>query len=119
MGYSLEIIDPKTGSAFDLGATYDIRGSTYAVGGTRWAEIDVTFNYTPIIQRVLGCKLADLHGRDAQDTVKPLREAADKLSLFPCCDDYWHACEPNVRTTLLQLAALAEMCPGGRWDVSA
>lgn len=46
MSYDIELCDPITGVALELDAPHQMRGGTYALGGTREAHLNVTYNYS-------------------------------------------------------------------------
>ena len=53
MSYDLSLLDPVTREVLTLDEPHQMRGGTYQEGGTREARLNVTYNYAPILLRVL------------------------------------------------------------------
>ena len=45
MSYSIELCDPVSGDVLQLDTKHEMRGGTYALGGTTEAELNITYNY--------------------------------------------------------------------------
>ena len=45
MSYDINLCDPVTHDVLELDDPHDMRGGTYAMGGTREAHLNVTYNY--------------------------------------------------------------------------
>ena len=115
MSYDIELADPVTGETCELSAPHHMRGGTYQMGGCSMAELNVTYNYGPIFFRVLGeGGVRSIYGMTGAASLPILRAAADKLA-DNASADYWEPTEGNAKRALLQLEALAEMCPDGVW----
>lgn len=117
MSYDIELQDPVTGECIILDANHQMRGGTYAVGGTAKARLNVTYNYYEILCRCLDNDkgIRALYGIQAVDSIPMLEAAIAKLS-DDVNSDYWKATEGNVKRALYQLLALAKMRPDGVWD---
>lgn len=116
MSYDIALNDPTTGEPMILDASHHMRGGTFALGGTREASLNVTYNYSPHYSRVMGEKgIRTIYGMTGAVSLPILREAAAKLG-DDVDDDYWKPTEGNAKRALLQLAALAEMRPDGVWS---
>lgn len=107
MSYDIRLLDPVTREQLETEVAHDMRGGTYAMGGTTMLWLNVTYNYGKHYYRVLGDK--------GIRTISVLEAAAAKLS-DEISDDYWEATEGNAKRPLLQLAAMARMRPDGVWD---
>ena len=116
MGYSISLIDPASGSTRKLDAPHYMRGSTYAIGGTTDAALDVTYNYSPIFRRTFGDRgIRAIYGMTGAASIPVLDAAIAKLG-GDVDADYWKATEGNARQALKHLRELARMCPDGVWS---
>lgn len=116
MSYDIELRDPVTREVIMFDAPHLMTGGTYAVGGTREAWLNVTYNYGDIYRRVLGEDgIRSIYGMTGAESVSVLEEAASKLS-DDATGDYWEATDGNAKRPLLKLAAMARMRPDGVWD---
>ena len=116
MSYDIYLADPVAGGAIELPSSHEMRGGTYALGGTRKAWLNVTYNYSPHFRRVLGDDgIRCIYGKTGAETIPLLTEAAAKLG-DDVDEDYWNPTEGNAKRALLQLKALAELRPDGVWE---
>lgn len=116
MSYDIRLCDPVTHEALQTDVHHDMRGGTYAMGGTTGLWLNVTYNYGKHYYRVLGDKgIRTIYGMTGAESIPVLEAAAAKLS-DEVSDDYWEATEGNAKRPLLQLAAMARMRPDGVWD---
>lgn len=107
----------RHGETIQFDESHDIKGGTYAVGGTNEAWLNITYNYAPILRRVMGMPLRNLEGMRAGDTLTLLRFAISQLG-DDLDSDYWKPTEGNVKQALQGLLALAEAAPHGVWHVT-
>lgn len=115
MSYDIQLNHPVTGKVLHLDTPHQMRGGTYAVGGTTELSLNVTYNYYQHFERVLGnLGIRTIYGMTGAESIPLLTEAADKLK-DDVADDYWQPTEGNAKTALLQLIALAKMRPDGVW----
>ncbi|MGL4230899.1 MAG: hypothetical protein ACRCWJ_05975 [Casimicrobium sp.] len=133
MSYDIQLVDAVTGETLELDAPHQMRGGTYAVGGTTQAHLNVTFNYAPHFGRVFdtlsephakapewlknGWPIAGLrtiYGLTGTESLAVLDKAIGLLA-DDVDRDYWKPTEGNAKRALLQLRALAEMRPDGIW----
>lgn len=116
MSYDVRLCDPVTHEALQTDVPHDMRGGTYAMGGTTGLWLNVTYNYGKHYYRVLGDKgIRTIYGMTGAESIPVLEAAVAKLS-DEVSDDYWEATEGNAKRPLLQLAAMARMRPDGVWD---
>lgn len=116
MSYDIRLLDPVTREQLETEVAHDMRGGTYAMGGTTKLWLNVTYNYGKHYYRVLGEKgIRTICGMTGAESIPVLEAAAAKLS-DEVSDDYWEATEGNAKRPLLQLAAMARMRPDGVWD---
>ena len=91
--------------------SHTLAGGTYCRGGTSEPWLNITYNYGGAFRRVLGEKgIRTVYGMTARAGAALLREAAAKLDGEPDAD-YWAATDGNARKALIDLAALADLCP--------
>jgi len=116
MSYDIELCDPITKKVLQLDTPHDMRGGTYALGGTQEAWLNVTYNYADYFYEVLGDRgIRTIYGMTGAESLPILEAAAEELA-DDVDDDYWEPTEGNARAALLQLAALARLRPDGVWD---
>lgn len=115
MSYDVYLTDPVSGETLNVDVAHQLRGGTYAMGGTSEAWLNITYNYGEHFRSVLGDDgIRWLYGKTAVDTIQNLQEAADALK-NDASEDYWEATEGNAKRALLSLIALAKMLPNGVW----
>jgi hypothetical protein len=114
MSYDIELIDPVTKATLQLDNPHDMRGGSYAVGGTKDASLNVTYNYAPIFYRVIDGGIRGIYGKTGAESMPILRSAIGKLA-DDVSDDYWEPTEGNAKRALSQLFALALLRPDGIW----
>lgn len=116
MSYDIDLNDPITKHPIELDAPHQMRGGTYAIGGTTKASLNVTYNYACHYFRVLGNKgIRTIYGMTGSDSIPVLTKAIDSLG-DDISEDYWEATEGNAKRALIQLRTLAQMRPDGVWD---
>jgi len=118
MSYDICLKDPVTREVIILNRAHHLRGGTYAVGGTKEAWINVTYNYAPLFRQTIDEEkgIRFIYGMTGAASLPILRRAAGLLGDDVDDDDYWSPTEGNVKRAILKLTALAEMCPDGIWD---
>ena len=115
MSYDIRLSDPVTGEALSIDAPHHMRGGTYCVGGTDRAELNITYNYGPILHRVLPDGIRGLYGRSGAESIPLLKSAIADLG-NDTDPDYWAPTEGNVKQALNHVLALAHMRPDGVWS---
>ena len=116
MSYDIELCDPVTKKVIELDQPHFIAGGTYQVGGTQRLWLNITYNYSTILYRVLGDNgIRGIYGKTGAEVIPILKDAISKLG-----DDidknYWTATEGNVKKALCGLLALAQLRPDGVFD---
>lgn len=116
MSYDINLCDPVTRDVLLLDDPHDMRGGTYAVGGTREAHLNVTYNYAEHYKRVLGEKgIRTIYGMTGAESIPALEAAASRLA-DDATGNYWDDTEGNAKRALYKLIALAKLRPDGVWD---
>lgn len=107
MSYDIEVLNPE-GQVVQLPRKHSLTGGTYEEGGSHSAELNVTYNYSPIY-RQYGFSIRDLGGLSPGDASERLRAVIAAMPEEPPCDNYWRATVGNARKALVDLAALIEL----------
>lgn len=116
MSYDIYLKDPVTGSTIEFEEPLDIRGGTYAIGGTTEAWFNITWNYGKHFRRVLGEKgIRAIYGLTGEESLPLLRKAIGELEGKPD-PDYWASTEGNAKAALRGLVTFAERAPHGVWE---
>ena len=116
MSYDIRLNDPVTGEVIELDSPHQMRGGTYAIGGTSEAWLNVTYNYGKHYYRVFGeGGIRTIYGMTGAESIPVLKLAIDALG-DDVSTDYWEATEGNAKRALCQLLAFAQMRPDGVWD---
>ena len=117
MSYDIRLVDPITRETLQTDRDHQLRGGTYAMGGTDEAWLNITCNYSPHFRRVLdenqGIRV--LYGKTALESLPLLASAVQQLG-DDVSSDYWAPTEGNARKALLDLMQLAIWLPHGVWD---
>ena len=117
MSYDVTLRDPCTNATIVFPEKHHMRGGTFEVGGTREAWLNVTYNYGPHFERVLGPEgLQTLHRQTGGESTALLEKAISLLK-DDVSDNYWDPTEGNAKRALLILLDMANAEPGGIWDV--
>ena len=116
MSYDIYLLDPVTRDFIELAEPHHMRGGTYALGGTKLAHLNVTYNYAQHFVRTIGLSgIRNLYGKTGAESIPILNAAISQLG-NDVHSDYWEPTEGNAKRALMQLRALAEMRPDGVWD---
>lgn len=116
VSYDIDLKDPITKEILHLDHVHQMRGGTYAIGGTTEASLNITYNYAKHYYRIMGDKgIRTIYGMSGADSIPVLQNAANSLG-DDVSEDYWEATEGNAKRPLLQLIALAQLRPDGIWD---
>lgn len=113
MSYDISLCDAITGEVLQLDQPHHMRGGTYAIGGTRDASLNVTYNYYKHYQSIGGIRA--IYGLTGAKSLPLLAKAIAALG-DDIDSDYWRPTEGNAKRALIQLQALAQMRPDGVWQ---
>jgi hypothetical protein len=97
-------------------------GGTYALGGSTYAELNVTYNYARILEAAFVSAgnnewpgmIEWLDGRSVADTIPELEALAAVLP-DATDEDYWEATPGNVGHAVAILLSMAREIPTGIW----
>jgi len=117
MSYDIQLVDPVSKETLLLDNVHDMKGGTYALGGTAEAWLNITYNYAKYFYDHIDEEdgIRSIYGKTGFDSIPILEKAIAKLG-NDVDDDYWKPTEGNAKKSLLQLVALAKLRPDGVWD---
>jgi hypothetical protein len=116
MGYAIHLEDPVTRETIHFESPHEMRGSTYAVGGTTEAWLSVTYNYSKHYYRVFGEDgIRKIYGKTGAEAIPIISEAIASLD-DDVSDDYWEPTQGNAKRALNHLLAFAQMRPDGIFE---
>lgn len=133
MSYDIYLADPVTREALQADVAHQMRGGTYAVGGTSEMWLNVTYNYAKWYYKdyAFGEKgIRAIYGLSGSESIPVLRKAIDGLEaskeelpedeVKECAENgiagYWVPTRENAIKPLYQLLAFAQMRPDGVWE---
>ena len=121
MSYDISIVDRKTKEQIEVEFPHDLKGGTYAIGGTRELWLNITYNYAPFFRKVFSEHGPDgihyIEGQKVEDTIPWIEKAIEQLG-DDVDDNYWAPTEGNAKRSLINLLKLAKMYPEGEWEVN-
>lgn len=121
MSYDISIVDRKTKQEIEVERPIDLRGGTYAVGGTTRLWLNITYNYAPFFRKVFSEHgpngIHCIEGQKVEDTIPWIEKAIEQLG-DDVDSNYWAPTEGNAKKSLINLLKLAKMCPEGEWEIS-
>jgi len=113
MSYDIWITDEE-GNTLTSDELLQMRGGTYAVGGTHEATLNITYNYGVLYRKVFGrFGIRSLYGKTGREAI-PLLEAAIARLGTKRSPNYWDATSGNAGAALADLLVLCRMFPDGR-----
>ena len=118
MSYDIRLVQKGTGETVTMPENHFIRGGIYAVEGTKQLCLNITYNYSTVLARVLGDErgIRSLYGQKSYDTLQTLCSAIKKCNRADISDNYWQPAENNVAMALVGLLEMALMAPTGVWQ---
>ena len=126
MGWDFDLCDPVTKEILEADEKHQIKGGNYCVGGTTELSLNVTYNYSDIINKKMKeLKIGEecsygyafyLMGKTGAETIEPLKKIIASLK-DDADDDYWNATEGNAKRALCGLLAFAQLRHDGVWRV--
>lgn len=136
MSYDISLTDPVTKETLLLDVPHQIKGGTYAIGGTNKAELNITYNYGRwyrmegvFPERERG-GIRSIYGMTGAESITVLKQAiavltnsdqeltAEEQAEYERqgATGYWMPTKTNAIRPLYGLLAFAQMRPDGVWD---
>ena len=144
MSYDIELKDPVTKRVIELDAVHMMTGGTYAIGGTREAWLNVTYNSSRWYYKAgvfpefkdenayNGKRdgIRSIYGMSGAESTPILQQAIsvlenmdedlseEEVEKYTAADvtGYWMPSRENAIKPLYQLLAMAQLRPDGIWD---
>lgn len=119
MSYDIELVDPVSKQVIEIADAHFMRGGTYRLGGSNKLSLNITYNYSSILHRVLVPKstpseyttgIRSLYGLTALEGIPLLESAIGELA-DDSSEDYWEPTEGNVKRSLNNLLTMCKMRP--------
>lgn len=133
MSYDISLREPVTGEQVYFDEPHQMTGGTYAIGGTREAWLNITYNYAHWYYRegVFGEDgIRTIYGMSGADSIPVLEKAIkslentidglpeEKIKEYEeqGVKGYWFPSKENAIKPLYQLLAMAKMRPDAVWE---
>lgn len=119
MSYDINLLDPITKNVIEINDAHFLRGGTYKVGGSTELSLNMTYNYSEFLHKVIKPKytpsedksgIRSLYGLTALETI-PILEVAISNLKDDVDEDYWKATEGNTKRALNNLLTMCKMRP--------
>lgn len=115
MSYDIKLTDSLTGQVLESDTKHELRGGTYALGGTTELWLNVTYNYSKHYYRTMGkLGVREIYGKTGAESI-PMLECAIAQLGDDVSANYWDSTEGNAKRALEHLVAMAKMRPDGVW----
>lgn len=119
MSYDINLLDPITKKVIEINDAHFLRGGTYKMGGSTELSLNMTYNYSKFLHKVIQPKstpseyetgIRSLYGMTALEAIPILEAAISKLkSDFD--EDYWSPTEGNTKQALNNLLTMCKIRP--------
>lgn len=133
MSYDISLVDPVTKETLVADTTHQMRGGTYAIGGTDEMWLSVTYNYGRWYRKDYAFGengIRSINGLSGAESIPVLKKAITGLEeskeelpeeeINQCLEQgvsgYWMPTKENAIRPLYQLLAMAQMRPDGVWE---
>ena len=121
MSYDIRLVEPVSGNTIEFDNKHEIKGGTYAIGGTTEAWLNITYNYGKFYREVYPKEgIRCVYGKSGAESIPMLEHMIKTLQLsYPeasTSSDYWDSCPGNALVPLHQLIAMAKFRPDGIWE---
>ena len=119
MSYDINLLDPISKEIIEINDAHFLRGGTYKMGGSKELTLNITYNYSEILHRVIQPEntpseyktgIRSLYGMTALEAI-PILETAISSFKNDVDEDYWKATEANVKRALNNLLTMCKMRP--------
>lgn len=106
MSFDIDYVN-ENNDTIQLSNKHQCRGGTYALGGMKFASLNITYNYSKFFIKAFGEKgIQELDGLSINDAKVKIEKAINKLSDEGANNDYWAGTEGNARKALMDLLSV-------------
>lgn len=133
MSYDISLVDPVTKETLIMDSPHQMRGGTYAIGGTDEMWLNVTYNYGRWYRKDYAFGengIRSINGLSGAESIPVLKKAITGLEeskeelpeeeVNQCLEQgvsgYWMPTRENAIRPLYQLLVMAQMRPDGVWE---
>lgn len=117
MSYDVSVVDTD-GNEVVLSSTNVEQGGTYAIGGTRDAWLNITYNYSEFFRKQLGSDgIYRLDGMKPEEALPLVENAVDNM-VGERDADYWAKTEGNAKAALTSLGKILKAAIEDGYDGS-
>lgn len=138
MSYDISLRDPVTKETLCMGSPHQMKGGTYAIGGTDEMWLNITYNYADwyYMDGVFGKEgdenkgIRTIYGLSGAESIPVLKHAIETLENSDKeiseeerkqheeqgATGYWMPTKENAIRPLYSLLAFAQMRPDGIWE---
>lgn len=119
MSYDINLLDPITKKVIEINDAHFLRGRTYKIGGSTELSLNMTYNYSKFLHKVIQPKSTPskyetgirlLYRMTALEAIPILKIAISKLK-DDFDEDYWSPTEGNTKRALNNLLTMCKMRP--------
>jgi hypothetical protein len=115
MSYDVYFCDPVSREVIELEDVHFMRGGTFAIGGTKELQLNITFNYEGNYAKH-NFSIPFLHEKTALDVIPEIERVISLLG-DDVSENYWDATDGNAKKALIALLTMAKMRPDAVIDV--
>ena len=133
MSYDIYLKDPVTKEVIEFDEKHEMRGGMYAIGGTKEAWLNITYNYSNWYYKdyAFGEKgIRTIYGMSGAESIPVLKKVIQSLENTnedlseeeikelkdQGVNGYWLPTKENAIKPLYQLLAMAQLRPDGIWE---
>ena len=109
MSWNIQIHDNTTGRPRQFESAHQLVGSTYELGGSRHAEINITYNYNKSFKRAGLNIRKDLNDQPVGPVKRILASAASQLGTATT-SNYYEPDDGNAGAALADLLVMCTLC---------
>lgn len=112
MSYDIYLSDPLTGDRVILNEPHTLAGGTYAIGGTKEAWLNITYNYSKFYYTFIDKEkgIRALYGLTGEQAIPIIEKAVRHLGV-KTSPDYWEDTPGNAGKALWDLRELCQLAP--------
>ena len=109
MSFDIAIVDPN-GEVREFESPRFIPGGNYVFPGTRFAEVNITYNYSPFYADIWEDGIRSFDGMPAQEAAEAMEQAIDVFGTNQD-ENYWAATPGNAGAAIQTVVDVIRNCP--------